>query len=424
MAKLVAAPSWNSTTRPVPVKITRGNNHTMRHFFIALFALAVLAPIHQAHADGAAPFYVWGEDIPQKAGALLRQEPLQADFVLEEAAKGVRILYASQGWNNQWVAVSGDVLIPKGEAPEGGWPVIAWSHGTVGVADICAPSFSGRSSRDITYLNKWLAAGYAIVSTDYEGLGTPGGHTYLHCESEANGNIDAVRASQQLDANLSNSWMVMGQSQGGQGALCTGAYVKKRAPESDFRGTLATAPAVNWKDRFAAGSADEPSPFFGMSLFLARGFEVYEPSFNSSEAFTEAGMALLPHTDDKCVGPLIGIGMKANLTMGESLKIVPFGDIPGTSEGAEKMEVPTEGWSAPAYIGQGDADPLVRFQDVANYAAALCDEGVNVTLDVYEGAKHSGPMNQGFDAFKQWVASRFNNQPLPDTCEMIETITP
>jgi len=397
----------------------------MRNFFKTLIVLAALTPVHQAVADnGAAPFYVWDQEVPHQAGAVLRQEPLQPEFVLEEAGAGIRILYASQGWNEEWVAVSGDVLVPKGEAPEGGWPVLAWSHGTVGVADICAPSFSGRSDRDIAFLNNWLAADYAIVSTDYEGLGTPGGHTYLHCESEANGNIDAVRASQQLGLSLSDSWMVMGQSQGGQGALCTGAYVSKRAPESDFRGTLATAPAVNWKERFAAGSADEPSPFFGMSLFLARGFEVYEPSFKSSEAFTEAGMALLPHTETQCVRGMIGMGMKANLTMGESLKIVPFGDIPGTSEGAAKMEVPTVGWSAPAYIGQGDADPLVRFEDVANYAAALCAEDVPVILDIYEGAKHSGPMNQGFEAFKKWVASRFAGQALPDTCKMIETITP
>jgi hypothetical protein len=29
-------------------------------------------------------------------------------------------------------------------------------HGTVGIADVCAPSWAGRSERDITYLNHWL----------------------------------------------------------------------------------------------------------------------------------------------------------------------------------------------------------------------------------------------------------------------------
>ena len=302
-------------------------------------------------AGGASPFYVWHEEIPENPGLLLNQEPLEEALTLENAGSAVRILYVSQGWDDQPVTVSGDVFVPKGDAPEGGWPILAWSHGTLGVADICAASFSGHSKRDKKYLNKWLAEGYAIVATDYEGLGTPGGHAYLHCKSEANGNIDAVRAARQLGFALSDRWMVMGQSQGGQGALCTGAYVKERAPELDFRGTLATAPAVNWKQRFSVGTPEEPSPFVGMSLLLARGFEVYEPTFDSSEAFTEATMAMMPSTDTACVGELIGMGMKANLTMGESLKIVPFGDIPGASNGAEKMDVPRRGMVNAGLLG-------------------------------------------------------------------------
>ena len=114
--------------------------------------------------------------------------------------------------------------------------MLAWSHGTVGVADVCAPSFRGRSERDVKYLDHWLARGYAIVATDYEGLGTRGPHPYLHCRSEAQGNIDAVRAAQSLGLPLSRRWLVTGQSQGGQGALCTGAMADTRAPELDFLG--------------------------------------------------------------------------------------------------------------------------------------------------------------------------------------------
>src|SRR4051794_3656476 len=32
-------------------------------------------------------------------------------------------------------------VIPKGDPPSGGWPVMAWAHGTTGMADICAPSW-------------------------------------------------------------------------------------------------------------------------------------------------------------------------------------------------------------------------------------------------------------------------------------------
>jgi acetyl esterase/lipase len=391
--------------------------------FVFATTLAISGQVHatpQAPTEGITPFYVWQEDIPEVMGTLLRQEPLEKKLVLDSASAGVRVLYASKGWNNQPVVVSGDILIPEGRPPEGGWPVLAWSHGTVGVADACAPSHNGRAPRDIAYLNKWLTEGYAIVSTDYEGLGTSGGHTYLHCKSEANGNIDAVLAAQQAGLNLSKSWLVIGQSQGGQGALCTGAYVADRSGELDFRGTLATAPAVNWKDRFFSGGAEDPNPFIGMSLYLARGFEVYEPHFNTGETFTDAAMALMPYTETLCVSELIGVGMKANLSQGQSLKIVPIGKAPGVLSATQKMDVPTSGWSAPVYIAQGTADTLVRFEDARKFALALCDENIQVFFDAYEGAEHSGPLNQGFDAFSQWVANRFAGKPGSSNCQLIK----
>src|ERR1700677_1252030 len=59
------------------------------------------------------------------------------------------------------IAVSGALYLPRGAPPEGGWPLLAWAHGTVGIADVCAPSWAGRSERDITYLNHSLDQGYA-----------------------------------------------------------------------------------------------------------------------------------------------------------------------------------------------------------------------------------------------------------------------
>jgi hypothetical protein len=63
-------------------------------------------------------------------------------------------------------ALAADEL-PKSRAPAGGWPVIAWAHGTSGVARICAPSLM----RDVEYgeegLMPMVAAGLAVVATDY-----------------------------------------------------------------------------------------------------------------------------------------------------------------------------------------------------------------------------------------------------------------
>jgi acetyl esterase/lipase len=47
-------------------------------------------------------------------------------------------------------------------------------------------------------LNRWLARGYAVVRTAYEGLGTPGVHPHLVGTSEGRSVLDMVRAARRL----------------------------------------------------------------------------------------------------------------------------------------------------------------------------------------------------------------------------------
>ena len=44
---------------------------------------------------GVSAFYTWGDQVPATPGSLLRQEPLPEHLLLDNAAKGVRVLYAS-----------------------------------------------------------------------------------------------------------------------------------------------------------------------------------------------------------------------------------------------------------------------------------------------------------------------------------------
>lgn len=85
------------------------------------------------------------------------------------------ITYLSEGADGRPALVSGTVAIPKGEAPESGWPVISWAHGTTGVGDACAPSADtvggpahSYVERTTDMLDRWVADGYAVVQTDYE----------------------------------------------------------------------------------------------------------------------------------------------------------------------------------------------------------------------------------------------------------------
>jgi acetyl esterase/lipase len=142
--------------------------------------------------------------------------------------------------------VSGIVIVPAGQAPAGGWPIVAWAHPTTGVVPRCAPSLAIFLFQQIAGSRRLLEDGYAIAATDYPGLGTPGPHPYLVGESEARAVIDSVRAARLFPGlENSNRFAVWGHSQGGQASLFTGMIAKTYAPELQLVGVAAAAPATD-----------------------------------------------------------------------------------------------------------------------------------------------------------------------------------
>jgi len=77
--------------------------------------------------------------------------------------------------------------------------VIAFTHGTVGVATNCSPSLQGPDALGVYEgLDELLAAGYVLAAIDYQGLGTPGPHPCLVGRAEGMNALDSVRAAHEL----------------------------------------------------------------------------------------------------------------------------------------------------------------------------------------------------------------------------------
>lgn len=141
--------------------------------------------------------------------------PLDPAHGLLEAKSQYRIEYtAVDGVRGKGERTdSAAVFIPFGPEPEGGWPVIVWTHGTVGINSDCAPSLNTRTARDSQYLNTWLSLGYAVVAPDYPGLGSDGMHHYLNAQGEGWSVLDGIRAAL-TEFPLKNELVLVGQSQG------------------------------------------------------------------------------------------------------------------------------------------------------------------------------------------------------------------
>src|SRR5271154_349853 len=176
-------------------------------------------------------------------GTLIRQEPIDGAPL---GAKTYRVLYRSTGIDDQPILVSGVVIVPPGDSPPGGRPIVAWAHPTSGIVPRCAPSLSIFLFQQIQGLRSFVRDGYVVAATDYPGLGTVGPHPYLVGTSEARAVIDSVRVASHLPgAGGGNKFVVWGHSQGGHAALFTGMIAKSYAPELDLLGVAAAAPATD-----------------------------------------------------------------------------------------------------------------------------------------------------------------------------------
>lgn len=163
-------------------------------------------------------------------------------------AHGYAVNYWTERSNGAPVQASGALILPDGPAPEGGWPIMAYDHGTSGLGPNCGgQSGTTRVARpkEDQFLNYLVSKGFAVVAPDYLGLGgfDTGPHPYLELRSEATATIDLVQAARAARPELSRTWSVIGFSQGGHAALGAAHLQSTRAPELDFRGTIAVDPA-------------------------------------------------------------------------------------------------------------------------------------------------------------------------------------
>ena len=176
--------------------------------------------------------------------------------------------------------------------------MISWAHGTTGIADTCAPSLSPDDY--VSLANGLLDAGYVVVGTDYEGLGTPGRHPYIAGPSEARGTLDIVRAARNLpDVHASDRYLVWGHSQGGHAAMFSLHIADDWAPELHLVGVVAGAPPSQLSLVY---QALKTSPFKYYLLMAAAGLNAGfgDAGAPLDKVLTPAGLAALPAVDQGC----------------------------------------------------------------------------------------------------------------------------
>jgi pimeloyl-ACP methyl ester carboxylesterase len=379
-------------------------------WLVPVAALAVLTGCTAEAADS-------GPEL--RSGQLLTARPLTTAAALPRADAQL-ITYVSDDSHGQPIVVSGTVAVPKSTPPDGGWPVISWAHGTTGYADTCAPSADTADGLVHDYvsvvnpsLDSWVARGYAVVQSDYQGLGTPGGHPYVDGISEANTVTDIVRAARDLDPDIGAQWVAIGHSQGGQAALFTAQDAQRRDTELDLLGVVSIAPGgVGMEQAIDLIHAGRPEVRAAQRFLplLVLGGSVVDPAIKPDQIFSSQARPLLTAARTEC------------LAQADALPLVPPGRVfaPDAELGALRAYLDGQdpihlSPRVPVMLVQGTADAAVSPAGVDELAKAMCGKDVALDYRVYDGQDHRGVIAASLGDVQEFVDTVTAGEPI-DTC--------
>jgi acetyl esterase/lipase len=381
--------------------------------FVLTGACAFLPPSPPARAQDA--FYqTTDSEIAGPIGSLIRHEPRVG---APAGATAHKVLYRSTKPDGTPIAVSGIVIVPSGQAPAGGWPIVAWAHPTTGVVPHCAPSLALFVFQQMAGSRHLLENGFAIAATDYPGLGTPGPHPYLVGDSEARAVIDSVRAARSFPG-LENStrYAVWGHSQGGQAALFTGMIAKSYAPELQLVGVAAAAPATD----LTALMNDDLNTAGGRNL-TAMTMWSWARVFNApiNEVVEPVAMPAVTALANQCIEGAFDLYVREKMSAPLAQTFLSVKN-PATIEPWKSLLVqntvgvlPTD---IPLFLSQGLSDGLIRPAVTQAYKDRLCKAGSKVKLLLMPGVSHGFIGYDSADAAADWMADRFQGNTPPSDC--------
>lgn len=347
-------------------------------------------------------------------GTLIRQEPMEGAPL---GASAYRVLYRSTGLKGEPIFVSGVVIVPSGDPPPGGRPIVAWAHPTSGVTPRCAPSLAIFFFQQVQGLRSFVEQGYVVAATDYPGLGTPQTHPYLVGDSAARAVIDSVRVARTMPgAGDGSRFVVWGHSQGGQAALFTGLIAKSYAPELSLLGVAAAAPATD----LVTLMNDDINTVGGKNITamtLWSWHRVYDASLGN--IVDPRALPVMDRLASECIeGPLdLFIRQKTEeplqqyfLTVAGPASIEPWRSLlEKNTPGVLPPEIPV-------FLAQGTIDQIIRPVVTQNYMNRICKAGSKVNMVMLPHIGHGRAAQASTMDAMHWIADRFAGMPPPNSC--------
>lgn len=368
-------------------------------------------------------FYEPPATIPATPGTIIRSEP--APLLLDplglsgSVVTATRVMYSSTDSAGRPIAVTGTIFVPK--TPYVGAsrrPFVSYAPGTQGMADRCAPS--RQMAELVEYegigLTRTISRGYAVGITDYQGLGTPGTHTYVARGAQGHAVLDMARAARNLQGSGVTSTTpvgLMGYSQGGGAAASAAELAATYAPELAIKGSAIGAPTA---DLASVGANIDSSFYFAFANFALLGV-AQDAGIDPTPYLNADGVALASKVEGACVFDLLDYSFKDSRrytadgsSLTELLGREPF------ASAIDEQRIGRRTPNAPVVINHAVADDVIPYAGGKQLGSDWCDRGTRVTFNAGITPTHLGGFLPHVEKSMLFFEARFAGLNKPSSC--------
>jgi len=362
---------------------------------------------------------------------------------LSTAIHKVRVSYWTEREPGTPVLTSGVMYIPEQLRADPS-PLVVLGHGSVGIADKCAPSREdpegfAKDWRRLVYT--FAGDGWLVVMPDFPGLGTPGVAPWMYSIDEGHSLLDATRAVRRLGPDkVGDHNVIVGHSLGGHAALSAQAQFADYGAAGSLDAVVVLNPF--WLNNGAwgalltsVGNLLIDSTFMSLTMQYFYGhLAVYEGEQHAGDAFlADKRDAIVDMLESECWQDVTS-DQRGPTKLG--IRTGPQGYTPGWVADvgncglSDDCATPLgQAWRPRFVVDRPAVDPTIP---IVHYTGAADDfimpsfqqcgidrlvaEGAAVTVCVDPDADHSQIVTSTADWTRQYLASVMLGEPPPAAC--------
>ncbi|KAK2756560.1 hypothetical protein FQN54_005453 [Arachnomyces sp. PD_36] len=358
-------------------------------------------------------------------GDVLKLNPIDSSAISVPPGTSVyKMQYTSENVDGDPVPATAFLAFPFVQTSEP-FQLVAFAHGTTGVFRGCPPSTSP-SLYDRMSWTPLTLAGYAVVATDYAGLGNNyTTHQYISNVAHANDVVYSVMAAKSaFSKHLSKNWVSIGHSQGGSAVWKLSEHPLVQDEESGYLGGIAMAPAATkTHEQIQIGldkvqNSTDPRDLMilsnlpGAYIAIKRYFPDYKATWLSEKVKQRIELGTISQVCIMATGSLI-----MDLTPDDMLTTYDVSDDKYMEE-FQEINAAAQGdpASKPLLILHGMEDWTIPYYGSVSSFNETCNYGNLARLSLYPGLDHGGIVTGASPEWLGFIADRFAGVAFDGEC--------